>query len=157
MGIKAVKKAVAEYERIARAKVNFDKSEGLQLVAWTDSYTLPRPFHWSDRPVRILWVWFGPNLQLKRNCSEVRVKIDVLVGTWLRRRFPLKGRAEACTVNIFPLIFYRLSVLPLPETCRLALQRSLTRLLWGGRRLVVRRQFYIQRTSNGCLGMLDLE
>ena len=32
--IKAVKKAVSEYERIAGAKVNFDKSEGLRLGAW---------------------------------------------------------------------------------------------------------------------------
>ena len=33
LDIKAVKKAVAEYERIARAKFNFDKSEGLRLGA----------------------------------------------------------------------------------------------------------------------------
>ena len=35
----AVKKAVADYERIAGAKVNFDKSKGLWLGA------LPGPFH----------------------------------------------------------------------------------------------------------------
>ena len=34
LDIKAVKKAVGEYERIAGAKVNLDKSEGLQLGAW---------------------------------------------------------------------------------------------------------------------------
>ena len=33
LDIKAVKKAVREYERIAGAKVNFDKSEGLQAGA----------------------------------------------------------------------------------------------------------------------------
>ena len=33
LDIKAVKKAVGEYERIAGAKVNFDKSEGLRLGA----------------------------------------------------------------------------------------------------------------------------
>ena len=38
--IEAVKKAVGEYERIAGAKVNFDKSEGLQLGAWRGSDTL---------------------------------------------------------------------------------------------------------------------
>ena len=32
--IRAVKKAVGEYERIAGAKVNFDKSEGLRIGAW---------------------------------------------------------------------------------------------------------------------------
>ena len=58
LDIKAVKKAVGEYERIAEAKVNFDKSEGLRLGAWKGSDTLPRPF-------RILGVWFGPDLQLE--------------------------------------------------------------------------------------------
>ena len=41
--IKAVKEAVGEYKRIAGAKVNFDKSEGLRLGAWRGSDTLPGP------------------------------------------------------------------------------------------------------------------
>ena len=48
-------------------------------------------------------------------------------------------------------------VLPLPKAHRLALQRSLSRLLWGGARPMVRRQVCIQRTRNGGLGMPDLE
>ena len=48
LDIKAMKKAVGEDERIAGAKVNFDKSEGLQLGAWRGSDTLPGPFRWSD-------------------------------------------------------------------------------------------------------------
>ena len=68
--IKAVKKGVGEYERIAGAKVNFDKSEGLRLGAWRGSDTRPGPFRWSDGPVRILGVWFRPDLQLERNWSR---------------------------------------------------------------------------------------
>ena len=62
---------------------------------------------------------------------------------------------ELYAVYIFPLI--RLSVLSLPRARRLALQRSLTRLLWGSRRPMVRRQVCIQRMRNVGLGMLDLE
>ncbi len=39
LDIKAVKKG-GEYERIAGAKVNFDKSKGLRLGAWKSSDTL---------------------------------------------------------------------------------------------------------------------
>ena len=148
--IEAVKEAVVEYERIAGAKVNFDKSEGLRLGAWRGSNTLPGPFRWSDGPIRILGVWFGPDLQLERNWSEVHAKVNAQVGIWLSRRLSLKGRAEACAAYVFPLILYRLAVLPLPKPHRLALQRSLNRLLWGGARPMV-------RTRNGCLGMTDLE
>ena len=75
LDIKAVKKAVGEYERIAGAKVNFDKSEGLRLGVWRGSNTLLGPFHWSERPVRILRVWFGPDLQPEQNWSEVQAKV----------------------------------------------------------------------------------
>ena len=73
------------------------------------------------------------------------------MGTWLSRRLSLKGRAEACAEYVFPLILYRLAVLLLPKAYRLALQRSLCRLLWGGRRPIVCRQVCIQRTHDGGL------
>ena len=157
LDIKAVKEAVVEYERIAGAKVNFDKSEGLRLGAWRGRNTLPEPFRWSDGPIRILGEWFRPDLQLERNWSEVQAKVNAQVGIWLSRRLSLKGRAEACSTYVFPLTLYRLAVLPLPKECRLALQRSLSRLLWGGAMPMVRRQVCIQRTRNGGLGMPDLE
>ena len=59
-----------------------------------------------------------------------------------------------CAVYVFPLILYRNAVLPLPEARRLALQQSLSSLLWGGAR---RRQVFIQRRRNGGLSMPDLE
>ena len=138
-----MKKAVSEYERIAGAKVNFDKSEGLRLGAWRSSDTLLGPFRWSDGPVRILGVCFGPDLQLERNWSEVQAKVNAQVRIWLSRRLSLKGRAKACAVYVFPLILYRL-----PKACRVALKQSLSKLLWGGRRQMVRRQVCIQRTRN---------
>ena len=116
LDIEAVKEAVVEYERIAGAKVNFDKSEGLRLGAWTGSNTLSGPFRWSHGPIRILGLWFGPDLQPERNWSEVHDKVNAQVGIWLS-----KGRAEACAVYVFPLILYRLAVLPLPKPRRLAL------------------------------------
>ena len=157
LDVGAVKEAVVECERIAGARVDFDKSEGLRLGAWRGSNTLPGPFRWSDGPVRILGVWFGPDLQLERNWSEVQTGVSAQVGIWLSGRLSLKGRAEACATYVFPLIFYRLAVLSLPRARRLALQRSLSGWLWGGARPMVRRQVCIQRTRNGGLGMPDLE
>ena len=152
-----MKKEVGEYERIAGAKVNFDKSEGLWLSTWRGNDTLPGPFRWSDGSVCILRVWFGLNLQLKRNWLEVQAKVDTQVGTWLSRRLSLKSRAESCAKYVFLLVLYQLDVLPLPKACRLVLQQSLSRLLRGGRRLMVRRGVCIQSTCNRGLGMPDLE
>ena len=152
-----MKEAVLRYEKVAGAKVNFDKSEGLRLGAWRGAIPLPGPFRWSYGPIRILGVWFGPSLQLERNWSEVRAKVDAQVGTWLRRRLSLKGRAEVRTVYIFPLILYRLSVLPLLKDHQVALIQSIFKLLWKGRSPFVRRQVCCQRPRNGGLGMPDLK
>ena len=67
--IKAVKKAVARYEQIARARINFDKSEGLRLGAWRGDVPLSETFYRSDGPIRILGEWFRPGFQLERNWS----------------------------------------------------------------------------------------
>ena len=74
------------------AKVNFDKSEGLRLGAWRGSNTLPGPFRWSDGPIRILGVWFGPDLQLERNWSEVQAKVNAQVGNLAFKEVVLKGQ-----------------------------------------------------------------
>ena len=58
---------------------------------------------------------------------------------------------------IFPLILYRLSVLPLPKDHRAALIRSLFKLLWKGGSPLVCRQVCYQRPRDGGLGMPDLE
>ena len=142
-----MKKAVCEYELFAGAKVNFDKSKGLRLGAWRGSGTLPGPFRWSGGPVRILGVWFGPDLQLERNWSEVQAKVNAQVRICLSRSLSLKGRAEACAVYVFPLILYRLAVLllhvgwrlknPSPDSsgeaeCRWSVDRSASNVLTTG-------------------------
>ena len=63
LDIEAVRKAVAEYEQIARVKVNFDKNED----------TLPGYFRWSYGPVRILgerWATVGAEFFWGTICLE---------------------------------------------------------------------------------------
>ena len=88
LDIKAVKKAVAEYEWISGVKVNFDKSESLRFGAWRGSDTLPELFRRSDGPVHILRVWFGPDLQLERICSDMQAKVDAQVEPGFQGGFP---------------------------------------------------------------------
>ena len=143
-----MKKAVSEYERIAGAKVNFDKSEGLRLGAWRGNNTLPGPFRWSDGPVRILG-------------GVVRARPPTgakLVGNTLAfKEVVLKGQGGGVRRVRLPFDPLPIAVLPRPKARRLALQQSLSRLLWGGARPMVRRQVCIQRTRNGGQGMPDLE
>ena len=99
----------------------------------------------------------GSDQQLERNWLEVRAQVEVHVVVWLRRWFFLKGRAEVCAVYLFPLIFCRLSVLPLPKDHRVALERSLFKLFWKSTSPMVRRQVCYERPRDGDLGMPGLE
>ena len=56
LDIVAVKMAAERYEKVAGAKVNSDKSEGLWLGVWRGGVPLPRPFRWSDGSICILGV-----------------------------------------------------------------------------------------------------
>ena len=73
LDMKVVKKAVARYELIARTKINFDKSEDLQVGAWRVMFPSQGI---SAGPICILGVWFEPRLQLEQIWSEVQAKVN---------------------------------------------------------------------------------
>ena len=118
---------------------------------------MPGPFHCSDGHISILGVGFEPYLQLEWNWPKVQVKVEEQVGTWFWMRLSLKDRAEECATYVFSLNLYWRSVLPLPGCSWLALQQSLSKLLWGGWKPMVHRQVCYQRLYNGGLRMPDLE
>ena len=120
----AVQQVLITHEMVARAKINVRKNKGLWLGTWRDGILLPELSRWSDGSICILRIWFGSDLQLKRNWSEVQPKAEAQVSNWLRRRLSLKDRVEVCAVYIFTPILYRLSTLTLSASWRLVLERS---------------------------------
>ena len=72
----------------------------------------------------------------------------------------LKGQGGGVRYVRLPLDPFRLAVLSLPKTRKLALKQSLSRAIWrGARPMVIKqgKQVCIQRTRNGGLGMPDQE
>ena len=137
--VEEVSKEIGRYEAVTGAKINREKSVGLRLGSWKGC-VLPGPLIWKDGPCKILGVWFGPDLQLEKNWSEVLDKVVAATELWLRRRLSLKGRAEVCSSHIYSLAVYRLSVLPIPATILFKLERILFQFLWVKRHPLVRRE-----------------
>ena len=154
--VEEVSKEIGRYEAVTGAKINRDKSVGLRLGSWKGC-ALPGPFIWKDGPCKILGVWFGPDLQLEKNWSEVLEKVVAATELWLRRRLSLKGRAEVCCSHIYSLAVYRLSVLPIPATILFKLERILFRFLWAERHPLVRREICFLHPSEGGLGVPNVE
>ena len=90
--IEAVKEAVVEYERIAGAKVNFEKAKVCGLVLGGVALLFQGPSAGVRDPSASSGCGLGPDLQLERNWSEVHAKVNAQVGIWLSRRLSLKGR-----------------------------------------------------------------
>ena len=143
--------------KLTGAEINCTKSEGLLLGKWRRQRSNAPPpnffFKWSNGPIEILGFWVGPDLQVERNWSAVSTKVAAAVWIWSRRKLSVKGRAQACSMYVFPIILYYLSILPLPGRILSGLTRSLFRVLWRWGHPHVRRETCIQRLVHGGLGM----
>ena len=60
LDVVAVKMAVERYEKVAGAKVNFDKSEGLQLGAWRGASPYQGPYTGVTDPSASSGCGLGP-------------------------------------------------------------------------------------------------
>ena len=152
-----MKAALSAHDLVDRFRLDHP---GREMWTWLDSSPSAKVGSYSDRVlVKRADIDFVscPTFHLIVRTDHKLVRVSLQLANRLSRRLSLKGRVEVSAVYVFPLILYRFTVLPLPKAHRLALQRSLSRLLGGGARPMVRRQVCVQHTCNGILGMPDLE
>ena len=67
------------------------------------------------------------------------------------------GRTEVCSSHIYSLVVYRLSVLPIPCTILLKLERILFQFFRAKRFRLVRREICYLHSSEGGLGVPNIE
>jgi hypothetical protein len=153
--IEVIGTTLREYEAVTGAKINHEKSVGLQLGTWRGRSMPPDSVvgRWTDGPVKLLGVWFGPDLQVDKNWGEVTSRVAHLTQKWAERKLSLKGRAEVANAYIASVIYYRLTVVPCPPPWLTKLERLLFRFLWKGRVPLVRRSICCQHPLRGGLGM----
>ncbi|MCP3653585.1 MAG: zinc-binding domain-containing protein [Herbaspirillum sp.] len=138
--------------------MNADKSVGLLLGEWRGEPTPAAAsgvgvWRWTEGPVKVLGVWFGPDLQVERNGEEVEIRVAILIQKWAERKLSLKGRAEVANTYIASVVYYRLTVVPCPKIILTKLERMLFRFLWKGQVPMVRKSICCQLPLRGGLGM----
>lgn len=126
-------KAIEVYEKVVGAKIDLDKSIGLQLCIWWGAMPSDSIVgRWTDGSIKLLGVWFGSDLQLEKNWSEATSKVASLVQTWSGRCLSLKGRVDVVNVFITSVITYRLTVLTCPDLWLIKMERLLSPLFEDG-------------------------
>lgn len=123
-----------------------NKSVGLCLGAWK-GVPLPGYFLWTYGPVSILGIWFGPDLLLEMNCSEIQEKAEVAVQLWCPRG------GGVCASHIYPIFLHRLSAFPLLSNTVISLVTLLSSFLRGGKSAKVPWKICYLYSSEGGLGM----
>lgn len=73
--IEVMQKSPERYEKFMVPRLSLTI---LPLAAWK-GVAFTGLFRWTDGRVRILRVWFGPDTQLEKNCSELLVKVGAPV------------------------------------------------------------------------------
>ena len=154
--VEEVSKEIGRYEAVTGTKIDRKKSIGLWL-GWWKGCALSGPFIWKDGPCKILSIWFGSNLQLEKNWSEVLEKIIAATELLLRRQLSLKGQAEVYCSHIYSLIVYWFSGLPIPYTILFKLERILFQFIWAKRFPLVQQEICYLHQSEGGLGVPNVE
>ena len=136
-------------DRDALERVGLNKSPGLDGLPYEVYLKLPHMF------VPILSDMF--NHCFAQGAIPGSVTKGVITLLKKGGRYVWEGLDDYRPITLLNTELKILALLPLPRARRLALQQSLSRLLWAGGRPMVHRQVCIQRTRSWGLGMPDLE
>lgn len=98
-----------DYDAISGATINQEESVGLPPSNWRSKSMSPNCVvgRWTDGPIKLLGVWFGPDRQIDKNRGEVMSSVNTLVQKYIL--LPFDRRALSCSpsdyagVYTFPL------------------------------------------------------
>ena len=154
LGMRGIFRPCAESPWLAASEQRFPRSPMTSLSSCPTDWrhptrALPREWRTHLHPRSVVWVRPSAGAKLVGITGYCRS-----AGSYLASKaVVLKGQGG----GVRRVHLYHLSVLPLPKDHRVTLEQSLFKLLWKGRRPLVRRQVCCQRPRDGGLGMLDLE
>lgn len=83
-------------------------------------------------PVKLLGVWFGPELQVEKNWVDVLSRANHRIKVWSWRWLSLKWRVEVANVFIASAIIYGLTVILCQWSWFMKLKRQLFHFLGKG-------------------------
>lgn len=106
-----------KHESVAGVKINANKLVGLLLYSWRDRI-MPSDGvvgRWTDGRVKLIEIWFGPNLQVNKNLEERTNRVTSLTQKWVERKLSLESWTAIVDGFIVAVIVSRLTIVPCPS------------------------------------------
>ena len=123
------------YGRASSAKVNWGKSQALQVGQWADKVMpkLPGNLSWGKQGMNVLGVFLGTEFQ-RKNWEGVMERVCARLSKWKWLLPQLSYRWRVLIVNnlVASTLWHRLIVLPPPRGQIEGIQRAAVDFFWSG-------------------------
>ena len=147
---------VKKFGYVAGPCLNILKTNAVAIQSETQKV---KELEWTDEPVKYLGVYLTRNKneseQLNWFCKVEKVKS--ILKYWKMRNLSFYGKVLILKSLIISQFVYVASVLPVPETIIIELNRLLYNFLWNSKREKVKRSVLLNPVEKGGLGMIDLK
>ena len=147
------------FERASSAKVNWEKSEALQVGQWLSKETpkLPGNIRWGRQGLKVLGVFLGTEEFQKQNWEGAmeRVCARLAKWRWLLTQLSYRGRVLIVNNLVASALWHRLVVLPPPQGLIEGIQRAVVDFFWSGLHWLRAAVLYLP-VQEGGQGLVDI-
>ena len=140
-------------------KINYDKSEILQIGRVTISYQYHKPFklQWSQGGIKSLGIYYYNNISeiTTINLSKKLVEFNSVLTRWSKMFLTLKGKITIIKSLALPKLLYITNVVWSPPWFVEEVNKGIKHFLWDGKTPRVQRKVLIQNYTEGGLRHID--
>lgn len=147
------------YERASSAKVNWGKSEALQVGQWANGEVprLPGNLRWGREGLKVWGVFLGTEDFQRQNwegpVDGVRTRLSKWI--WLLPRLSYRGRVHVVNNLVASALWHKLAVLPPPQGLIAEIQKAVVNFFWLGLHWLKSAVLYLP-IQEGVQGLVDI-
>jgi hypothetical protein len=154
--ITAIEEELSLFGKFSGGRINKEKTILLLRGSWKSSVTNHNLNTVSDG-IKVLGIWFGDLVD--RNWSDLLQKFKLKLEFYKSKclSFSLFSKVRILNMFLLPILWYVLKVLDPPKPFIAQVKTLIEEYIWGTRRHWVKNLFLYLPTSNGGLGVKDIE
>uniref|UniRef100_A0A8C2X602 Reverse transcriptase domain-containing protein n=1 Tax=Cyclopterus lumpus TaxID=8103 RepID=A0A8C2X602_CYCLU len=150
---------LALYERASSAKVNWGKSEALQVGQWLNKETpkLQGSIRWGRQDLKVLGVFLGTEEFQRQNWEGAMERVCTRLSKWkwLLPQLSYRGRVLIVNNLVASTLWHRLVVLPPPQGLIERIHRAVVDFFWSGLHWLRSAVLYLP-VQEGGQGLVDI-
>ena len=147
------------YERASTAKVNWGKSEALQVGRWREEAApvLPGGLQWGQQGLKVLGVYLGSAEYQEKNWEGLLDQVCARLSRWrwLLPQLSYRGRVLVVNNLVASMLWHKLIVLPPPRGLMEEIQRLIIDFFWAGHHWIRAAALYLP-VEEGGQGLMDI-